>query len=65
MLEVVGQVAKKLAELALTHPEAVDAIGHAVTNIASSSNPVEAARRAALVTASAEASELALKKILG
>jgi hypothetical protein len=65
MLEVVESVAKKLAELAITHPDAVEAIGHAVSNVVSSSNPVETARRAALVTASAEASEQALKRILG
>jgi hypothetical protein len=58
-------IAKDLSYLAATHPEAVEAIAHAVSNIMSSSNPVETARRAALVTASAEASEQALKHILG
>jgi hypothetical protein len=65
MLEVVETIGKKLIELAVTHPDAVEALGHAVSNVVSSSNPVETARRAALVTASAEASEQALKRILG
>ena len=65
MLEVAAAIGKKLLELAATHPVAVEALGHAVSIVVSSSNPVETARRAALVTASAEASEQALKRILG
>lgn len=65
MLEVIEMIGKKLLELAVTHPDAVDALAHTVTNVVTSSNPGETARRAALVTASAEASEQALKRILG
>jgi hypothetical protein len=65
MRELAEQAGKKLLELAATHPEAVEALGHAVENVMASQNPVETARRAALATASAEASEEALKRILG
>jgi len=65
MLEVAKAAGDKLLELAATHPEAVEALGHAVSNVMASSNPVETARRAALATASAESSEEALKRILG
>ena len=64
-LSKLADIARNLADLAAEHPDALDALGHAVSNVMKSSNPVETARRAALVTASAEASEQALRHILG
>lgn len=60
-----ADIMTKLEELVLTHPEAVKAIGNTVDHVIHSKNPTEAARRAALVTASEAAVELALEHVLG
>jgi hypothetical protein len=65
VLEVAKQVGEKLLEMAAEHPEAVAQLAQAVANVASSKDPLETAKRAAMATASAEASEEALKRILG
>jgi hypothetical protein len=57
--------AAELIKLASRNPEALAAVGQTIKNIARSPNPREAARRAALATASEQASEAALKRILG
>lgn len=56
---------EELLRLACENPEAAAALVHTVHNVVKSPNPAETARRAALATASAEASEEALKRILG
>lgn len=58
-------LAEKLFQLAADHPAAISHIEHAVENIAASRDPVDTARRAAMATVSAEASEEVLKRILG
>lgn len=62
---VIAEAGAKLAKLAAEHPDAAKALAQTIAHVASSKNPVEAARRAALVTAGEAASEEALKTILG
>lgn len=64
-LAVAEKAAERLIAEAAKHPGAVEAIGHLIENVFSSANPAETARRGALATASAEASEEALKRLLG
>ncbi len=64
-IDIAQKIAKRALGLAAQYPSAIEALGHAVENIITSKDPVEAARRAALVTASENASEEALKRILG
>jgi len=65
MLEVAREAGEKLLKLAEENPEAAAKVAEAVANIVSSKDPLETAKRAAMATASAEASEEALKQILG
>lgn len=64
-VDMAGKAAGKILELAMAHPEAAAKLGEAVMNVASAKDPLEMAKRAALATASEEASEEALKRILG
>jgi hypothetical protein len=65
MLEVAKQIGAKLLAMAAENPEVVAQLAQTVANVASAKDPLEMAKRAAMATASAEASEAALKKILG
>jgi hypothetical protein len=63
--KIATDAAAELLELAAKNPEAVAKLGEAVFNVAHAKDPLEAAKRAAAATASEEASEEALKRILG
>lgn len=63
--DTLSKMVHELGRLALSHPEAVEAIGRTVQHVIESPNPLETARRAVMATASNEGVELALQKILG
>lgn len=65
VLALAAKAGEEIQKLAAEHPEAVEALGQVVAKVVSSDNPVETAKRAAMALASEQASEEALKRILG